>query len=109
MRKRIVSPNTSRDKIKVLCSLMSKHLSDTELSILSELIDMSQNNNITLTVSLTKQIRDELKITTSSFNTSLHRLEQKKVLNKTGKTIMLSPVFNNLSELDGLIIEFKSQ
>lgn len=108
MRKKIIKPNTTREKVKILCAMTNKSLSENELYILSELIEMSQGNNITLSVQITKQIRDELNISSSLFNTGIHRLEQKKVLNKSGKTIMLSPMFNNLSELEGLLIEFTS-
>ena len=108
MRKKITKPNTSRDKVQVLCSLLNKNLSDNEINILSELIEMSQGNNITLQVGITKQIRDELKISASSFNTGIHRLEQKKVITKTGKTIIINPVFNNITDLTGLVIEFTS-
>jgi len=109
MRKKITKPNTSREKVKVICAMMDKHLSDTELSILSELIEMSENNNITLSVQITKQIRSTLSITSSLCNTGISRLQEKGVITKTGKTIIISPVFNNLSELDGLVIEFSQQ
>lgn len=108
MRKKITKPNTTREKVNVLCLLTNKQLSDTETNILSELIEMSQGNNITLSVQITKQIRDELNISSSLFNTGIHRLEQKKVLNKSGKTIMLSPMFNNISELSEFIVGFTS-
>ena len=108
MRKKITKPNTTREKVKIFCAMLNRNLSDNEINILSELIEMNQGNSITLQVGITKQIRDELKISASSFNTSIHRLELKKVITKSGKVIMLLPIFNNLSDLDGLVIEFTS-
>jgi len=106
MRKKITKPNTTREKVKIFCAMLNKNLSDNEINILSELIEMSQGNNITLQVGITKQIRETLSITASSFNTGISRLQEKKVITKSGKVIMLSPIFNNLSDLDGLVVEF---
>lgn len=106
MRKRIKQPATTQRKVFVICNLFDKQLSDNEINILSELIEMSQGNSITLNVQITKQIRETLTISESSLNTSIHRLEQKKVITKSGKTIVLSPIFNDLLSLEGLVIEF---
>ena len=106
MRKRIKQPATTQRKVFIICSLFDKQLSNNEINILSELVEMSQGNSITLNVQITKQIRETLDISESSLNTSIHRLEQKKVITKSGKTIVLSPIFNDLLSLEGLVIEF---
>lgn len=108
MRKKIKQSATTQNKVYVLCAMLKKKLSDTEINVLSELVEMSQGNSITLNVQITKQIRETLNISESSLNTSIHRLEQKKVINKEGKTIVLSPIFNDLLSLEGLVIEFVS-
>jgi DNA-binding MarR family transcriptional regulator len=106
MRKVIKYPKelSTADKVNILSSLQKIGLSDTESAVLAEIIEHSQNNNITLSVSITKQIRDTLNISATSFNTSLHRLEQKGTIKKEGRTIILNPLYNKLQEITELLI-----
>lgn len=96
-----------RSCITTLCALRDINLSDSESAMMGKLISYSENNGLTLDVNLSRQMRDELKMSQSSFNTAIHRLEQKKCLTKESKGIILNPVFNRITEWKELVIRFE--
>jgi predicted transcriptional regulator len=94
-------------KLRVINSLRLVNLSDTESAVLAELIDNSSNNITTLTIELNKQIRAKLNMNPSLFNTCIHRLQEKGTLKKEGKTLILNPLYNNLSDITQIVISFQ--
>lgn len=89
----------------VLAHILGKQLSDTESLVLEKIIKYSPSSSFNLDVHLSKQIREELNITQSSFNTSISRLQEKNCIKKEGRTITLHPLFNNLSETKEILIK----
>lgn len=83
-------------------------ISGTELDILTLIIQYSTNNSICITSDLSKQLQIASGVTRSAFSTSLHRLEKKGIFNRTGKTITLHPVFNNIEKAEKLLITFSA-
>ena len=104
--RQVIKKNFSLIEIIGIISALKKiQLSDSESAMLSKLIKFSNNNSVTLDVNLSRQIRDELKMTQSSFNTAIHRLELKKCITKEGKGIVLNPVYNRISEWIEIVIK----
>ncbi len=93
------------DKVNILSSLQKISLSDNESAVLAEIIELSSGNIVALSVHITKQIRNKLSISASLFNTSLHRLEQKGTMKKEGKTIILNPLYNQLTVVTEILIK----
>lgn len=83
-------------------------LSTTERAILEYFINTSLNNVNLISADISREICGQLSLTQSSFNTTVFRLHKKGVIKKSGKTIELHPIFNNIQELDKLIISFVS-
>ena len=93
-------------KIDIVSKICFGQLPSTELRLLRLLIDFSTNNSITITPIVSKQIISAAELTQSSFGTSLHRLEKKGIINSSGKTKNLHPVFNNILTWDKILINF---
>ena len=106
MRKIIKYPTvlTTAGKVGIISALQQINLSDNESAVMAQLIEYSNNNSITLSVYLSKEIRDKLSITATSFNTSIHRLEQKGTIKKEGRTIILNPLYNRLIDVTEILI-----
>jgi len=94
-----------KKKVHALCVLLF-NISATEELILCWLIEQSINNSLALSVDISRQLQQDLNISKASLATSLYRLGNKKVIAKSGKTITLNPIFNNIQELDKLVISF---
>ena len=95
------------DKLTIITNIQGVSLSKSELSILAEIVYYSNNGSVTLDMTLTKQIRDKLNISPSLFSTAIHRLMEKKVIRKAGKTIVISPVYTSLESITELLIKFE--
>jgi hypothetical protein len=100
------SENALKNKLNVLNAIQGRFLSETETSVLMGFISFSTNNCLTMSVEITKQIKSEYGLSTSNFNTSVHRLEEKGAYKKEGKTIYLNPLYNNITETTGILIQF---
>jgi len=98
---------TLLNKVMVLNRMVNISLSDSESAVLAELLSYSTGNALTLTPEITKQMRSNTSMAPSLFNTCMHRIEQKGAIKKEGKTIMLSPIYNNMENITGLLVEFK--
>lgn len=98
--------NSLQIKAKCLMEVCFGGCSDSELQILAYLIQFSTGNSITLTVDLSRQIKASAGVGDSSFSTSLFRLEKKGVLTRLHKTVNLHPAFNNLQDVEKLMISF---
>ncbi len=94
-------------KINVIVNLICDGLSDSELNTLESIIKHSSNNTLFITPIVSKYIQDEFGITSSSFSTSLHRLEKKGIIKRSGKTVMIHPYFKDIASLDKLVISFR--
>lgn len=92
----------------VLVRAIFGHLSESEQRTLDVLIKFCTNNSITITPDISKQILQAAEITQSSFNTSLHRLEKKGIINSIGKTKNLHPYLHNIDKCDGILIKIQS-
>jgi len=101
-----ISGDAAAKKIEIISKIYFEPLSDTELNVLKSLINYSTSNSITLTPHLSKQLISVSNTSVSSFNTALHRLEKKGLLNSSGKTKNLHPVFNNILEWDKVLLVF---
>jgi DNA-binding MarR family transcriptional regulator len=107
MTKRFTIENSElKHKVSALCFLKFKGLSATEEAVLSWFVAGSVNSAISVDKSLTKQITHELNISQSSLSTSIFRLQEKGVIKKSGKVIILNPIFNDITNMDNLIISF---
>jgi hypothetical protein len=105
MNKYINIPNvTLYKKVKIISLIFD--LTASERLLICKLIDYSINNTIALTIDISAKIRGD--ITATSFNTGIFRLEKTGAIKKSGKTIMLHPIFNNISELDRFTFVFQS-
>lgn len=94
-----------KDKVHALC-VLKFNISATEELILYWLIQQSINNSLSLNVDISRQLQIYLNISSSALATSLYRLGKKGIIAKSGKTITLNPIFNNIQELDKLVISF---
>lgn len=102
-----VSGGTQK-KAEVISKLVFKEsLSETELDVLAVILDYSTNNAVTLSLDISKQVKQQADVTDSSFSTSLYRLEQKGIIIRQGKTIQFHPAFSNIHAVDSLIISFQ--
>lgn len=108
-RKITIKTKGDQDKINTLCLLQGKTVSKSEIGVLEALIAFSTNNSVTTTPDITKQMRGFANVSESTFNTAVYRLTEKKLINKSGKTILISPIFYNISELTGLFILFETK
>lgn len=93
-------------KLSIMCYAFFGGISASERTILSELINTSTNNSIVLNGEISGQICQSLNMSAAAFSIALFRLEKKGVIKKSGKSITLHPVLNNINELDTLIISF---
>ena len=93
-------------RIEIITKLFFPPLSDSELRLLKTLISFSTGNSVTLTADVSKQILLAADIGQSLFNTSLHRLEKKGILNSAGKTKNLHPIYNNIGDWEKVLISF---
>jgi len=88
-------------------TVFQESLSETELHVLAVILDYSTNNAITLSLDVSKQVKQQVDVSDSSFSTSLYRLEQKGIIIRQGKTIQFHPAFSNIHLMDSLIISFQ--
>jgi hypothetical protein len=95
-----------KHKVAAVCVLKFK-LSATEMDLLSWLIQSSINNSVCVSVDISGQIQHDLNISASLLSTGLHRLQKKGVIKKSGKTITLNPIFNNIQEMNKLVVSFE--
>lgn len=97
-----------KDKVLLSSLLQNILLSDTELLVLTKLVEYSQNNTITLSPIFTKQIRAMINIKEQAFNTAISRLGKKGVFRKEGKSLYLLPCYNNLDKITEVLIKLGS-
>lgn len=81
-------------------------LPEAEVKTLQGLIKYATNGSLFVSIELSKQIRAEFGLSTSSLATALHRLEKKGVIKKSGKTTFINAHFLNLDSLDKLLVQF---
>jgi len=101
----ISSGGTLRERVELVCKIAFTPLAEAELVTLCLLIEYSNNNQIALTPDIGKQVRGSA-VSESSFSTSLHRLEKKKVINRSGRTIIITPLLKDIGNWDKLVISF---
>lgn len=89
-----------------MCEILFGGISKSELNILCYLVDQSLNNTIILNNSYLEELKSKYDVSASAVGTSVFRMEKKGVLSKSGKTIMLHPIFNNVLNLNALVINF---
>jgi hypothetical protein len=106
MRKAIKVNYSSAEKVRLLSFIAKITLSDTELLILTELIECSTNNTITLSAENNKQICQRLAIKEGSFNVCVLRLYKKKALARDGKNIILNPIYRDLEGTTEVLLRF---
>jgi len=106
LKKFIIRDSAVSTKIKTICAIKGIHLSETEIVALESLILFSDNGSLGITPLISKQIRCEMGITSSALNTAIFRLTEKGAINKQGRTVIISPVFNNIDSLTGVLINF---
>lgn len=99
-----IKESSIEKKVNVLNFMFD--LTASERALICKLMEYTINNTIALTIELSEQIRGGMSGT--SFNTGIFRLEKKRAIAKSGKTITLHPIFNNLDKLDQLVINFQS-
>lgn len=107
MNKQInVKDSDLRKRVEKMAVNVFGYLSDSEISVLTALIDLSDNNSIHLGIPTVKHIKSLVKLSGSGLSTVLGKLEQKTIIRRDGKNIMISPVFDKIKELKMLIIQF---
>lgn len=84
-------------------------LSDTEMAVLVEIVGYSAGNTLTITTDISKSIKQITGVTDTSFSTTLHRLEKKKVFDRLSKTITLHPAFKDINDMTKLVVSFNPQ
>lgn len=105
MRKIIKVNLSTQSKVQLLSLIAGIELSKTESAILSTLIECSSNGTITLSAQFNRQICQELKIEIGNYNVSIHRLTDKKAINRTGKNLILNPIYKDLIETTEVVIK----
>jgi len=93
-------------KIEVVSKLIYGDLPPNELNTLAAIITYQSNNSLFITPIISEQIRIKFGISKTGLSTSLHRLCEKKLIRKDGKTITLNPAFSGLNDMDKLLISF---
>lgn len=102
-----IKDSTLRKKTDLLTKLFfSFVLSDTELDMLTSIILYSNNNSLTITLDIARQMKSEMNVTDTSFSTSLFRLHKKGLFEKDSKTITLHAAFIGVMEMTELKIKF---
>lgn len=96
-----------KHKVNALCVLKFKGVSATEEAVLCFLVAVSINNSVALTIDISAQIKQDLGISASSLATCLFRLQEKDIIKKSGKVVTLNPIFNNINEMQKLLITFQ--
>jgi hypothetical protein len=91
-------------KIRVIGDLIFGSLSDKEIDLLTHLIGYSINNSMGISPEVSRQFKEQMNIRQSDFNVTMHRLDKKRAIAKSGKVITLHPIFHNLNEAENLII-----
>lgn len=109
MNKKITLPASLSVKIKTICLMFGHELSAAEFKTLQGLVEVSESNNLFLSVATSSHIKEKFSLTESAFNTSVFRLNKKRLIIRNGKTINLSPMFNNIGQLENLVINFTLQ
>lgn len=94
-----------RKKVSVISHIAGINLSDSELLLLSQIVELSTNNQVTITPQISAHIRESIGITQSGFGTSLHRLAEKGAIRKNGRTIMLHPIYKDALLITELLIK----
>jgi len=95
------------EKLSILVLMQGIKLSKNELSIFSEVVYYSANGSLAMDVQLAREIRAKLNISASLFDTAIHRLSEKKVIRKNGKSIIISPIYSKAESITELLIKFE--
>jgi len=95
-----------KTKVGVVSKIKFGELGEGEMNVLLALVKYSSNNSLFMTVSVSRQIRQENGMSDSGLSTAVFRLVKRGVVMRNGKTITLHPVFTNISDLDKLVISF---
>lgn len=107
---KIKDTNATKKKAEMISKLLfTESLSETELDVLAVILDYSSNNSVTLSLDVSKQVKQQAGVSDSSFSTSLYRLEQKGIIIRQGKTIQFHPAFSNIHSVDSFIISFQME
>lgn len=95
-----------KQKARIVSAVNNISLSDTELSVLTLLIEFSGNGTITLTGEISKQIRAITNVKEGAYNTAILRLGEKKAITKKGRDIILHPHFKDLEGITEVLVRF---
>lgn len=107
MNKQInVKDSDLRKRVDKMAVNLFGYLSESEISVLTALIDLSDNNSIHLGIPTVKHIKSLVKLSGSGLSTVLSRLNSKTIIKRTGKNIQINPAFDRIKELKMLIISF---
>jgi hypothetical protein len=106
MTRGIKRDNTLRSKVSVLLAIQGIRLSEGEENSLLAVITYSDGAALHISAHTGGAMKKEFNLNDSSFSVGLHRLEKKKLIARSGKTISLNPMFNNIGDLEKLVISF---
>lgn len=87
----------------IISRIRFKITSDTEVFVMQSLVRHSTNMSITMTKEANSYVANEVGITLNLLSTTLHRLEKKQTIRRTGRTILLHPAFNELETIKGIV------
>lgn len=87
----------------IIAKIKFKLTSDTEIAVLQSLVKYSSNMSITMTKEANSHIANETGISLNLLSTTMHRLEKKEVIRRTGRTIMLHLAFKDLETIKGVV------
>lgn len=98
--------NTIENKISLMCYVLNQSLAETEVRALAGIIRFATAGSVTLTIELTKQIRDEYSLSKSALSTSIHRVEKKGLIVRHGKVVTINPLLSVLNDINKIVVCF---
>ena len=106
MRKVIKLPNFNLEKkVALMVFIQGKELNSTEVKVLSELIQYSDNGILTISSIINKNIAATLQLNIGHLITTTKRLVDKGIIEKDGKLITFPPIYQGLNEMTDVLIK----
>lgn len=93
-------------RIAILSFIKFGKLSDSEISLISSLLAISEGLSLTMESTSIKDIEAYTGLNTAAISTYLHRLGKKGVIKKSGKNIQFHPIFKAIHS-ESLLISFE--
>lgn len=107
MAKQITIKDQSlQKKISIIGAMFFGELSAVEMNVMAEIITHSQDNQLNLSATCSKTIKDTLGLNQSSFSVALHRLVKKGAIKKVKSIITLPLICRLLVEENDFLIRF---